>query len=549
MKGHALMKKQMMNIIFFISLNVMSTLFAFRYGPLLMSIHLIVSFFSAYWMIFKKHFLEKSVLKIQNNLMNYICCIASVSIGIIHIKSFYKNLFVMFQKLETFLKLSANLQELLAIIISILFFVSSFFAIFIIMLAFFDKISDFIKKEQIRICEDEKIYLRIVCICLGIFVIILFNCTNIFYFPKQNNELIKYDVIYTMNTGELFNENAWLNISASQNDIRQPLFAVFAIPFAVICFIISKILFFIPNCYAVLLTLLQALLISYSYVLISRLMKLEGKERRLFLALCTFTYPFLLFALNMEQYVFSTFWMIMFIYSALTDRENINYLYIAATGSMLTSGIFFYFLSESKKLKQWIRDVIKVSIDFFVVTIYAGQFIFFVLLIPSMKSLLRFSGAEISISDKILQFFNFVATCLIAPETMIANNMYNCVSLQLAPVRTINILGIVVLIIVILGYIYNKKDKLAQVCMIWVIFSFVILCLLGWGTKENGLVLYTLYFSWAYIVLSVMFLKKILKKEKMRSFVYIALIGILILKNLSAMVELVKFGIEYYPIV
>ena len=66
-------------------------------------------------------------------------------------------------------------------------------------------------------------------------------------------------------------------------------------------------------------------------------------------------------------------------------------------------------------------------------------------------------------------------------------------------------------------FIVNIKDKLNRISFYWVIFSFIILCVVGWGTLENGLILYALYFSWAIVILMYNLIKQIfnlINKEK-----------------------------------
>lgn len=50
-----------------------------------------------------------------------------------------------------------------------------------------------------------------------------------------------------------------------------------------------------------------------------------------------------------------------------------------------------------------------------------------------------------------------------------------------------------------IGLALFRRDRLARLCLAWVGVSFVLLCLVGWGTAENGLVLYTPYFVWAVL--------------------------------------------------
>lgn len=549
MKENTLIKKTgLPHFLMFISLNAMSVMFAFRYGLILMVTHILLSVFVSYWVIFKERILEKIFFTNDKKPNLYWCCIATSAVSVAHASTFFKNLFTMFEKLGLFSWISIGNLKMTAAFILVITITASYFSIFVFVYAFYEKILTFFWKEKNVLDKIEKKYLKILLIIMTIIFGIIFNSTNLFYCPTENGFIRQYDVVYTGDTGNHFCENVWINIGASENDIRQPLFAIFSIPFAIIPFVISKVLFFVPNCYAILIAIMQVLLMAYSYILIARLLKLKGTEKFFFLVMCTFTYPFLLFSLNLEQYVFATFWLIMMIYSALTDRKNLDYLYIAATGSMLTSGILFFLLSKSSKIKEWIIDIYNVATKFFMTTILSGQVIIFVLLVPSLKRITRFADSKALMSDKISQFMNFVASCFLAPKTRIDDISFKHVSWQLESVYTINIIGVIILLLTIVGYLSNRKDNFAKICMTWITFSFVILCLFGWGVKENGLILYTLYFSWAYVALIVLFLKKFIKKEILRNCLWFCSIVAIFSINISSICSLVKFGFEFYPV-
>ena len=76
---------------------------------------------------------------------------------------------------------------------------------------------------------------------------------------------------------------------------------------------------------------------------------------------------------------------------------------------------------------------------------------------------------------------------------------------RLAIPTTISIIGIIILGIVLVSFIINRKEKMAWISILWIIFSIIILCSVGWGTVENGLILYSLYFAWAFYLLQVRF--------------------------------------------
>jgi hypothetical membrane protein len=161
---------------------------------------------------------------------------------------------------------------------------------------------------------------------------------------------------------------------------------------------------------------------------------------------------------------------------------------------------------------------------------------------------MSFSGAGIGFGDKLLQFVNFVGACAVSPLAGIDTASYQHASYQLCPVGSINPTGVILLALAVAGFALNRKSRLARVSFGWVMFSFVLLGLVGWGTAENGLVLYTLYFSWAYLVLAFLALDALLKKWRtVQSVVLGGIAAAILVFNAVNILQIILFGIRYYP--
>lgn len=87
--------------------------------------------------------------------------------------------------------------------------------------------------------------------------------------------------------------------------------------------------------------------------------------------------------------------------------------------------------------------------------------------------------------------------------------------------------------------------------MIWIGFSVFLLVILGWGTFENGLILYALYFAWAYIGGLYQLLNTIGRKVKIICFpelIEVIVSVLLVFVNSSAIAGLLEFAGTYYPV-
>ena len=72
------------------------------------------------------------------------------------------------------------------------------------------------------------------------------------------------------------------------------------------------------------------------------------------------------------------------------------------------------------------------------------------------------------------------------------------------------------------------------------------LVILGWGTKENGLILYSLYFGWAYFVLIFQLLNNIFKNNKVFKIALIILILLMVIGYIPELFNIFKFAILNY---
>ena len=144
------------------------------------------------------------------------------------------------------------------------------------------------------ISRDEKRILWIVFVILAVFSSVFILNSNAFSDASGN-----YDVIYTSDSNSIVGENVYLSILHGENDIRQPLFAVFAIPFLGLPYLLSVIFFFVPKSMAFFMNLPQIALLIVGYYMLAKLLQLKKREREIFLIGILSTYTVLLFSVMM----------------------------------------------------------------------------------------------------------------------------------------------------------------------------------------------------------------------------------------------------------
>ena len=455
---------------------------------------------------------------------------------------------------------------------------------------FYGKLVYYIKKYIKTIDKVEKYYLIIAGIILILFTSIINSKTTLFSYGILNEKYYDYDVYYTENIDKndssilnkinnlymtnnydivytsdspiLLEFDVFSNVTAKENDYKNPLFGVFSIPFSIIPKAISLIIP-VNNIYPTLLSIVQGLLIFIAFTLLARLMKIKGLLKILFLIIITVAFPTILFLISTEQYAFSVFYLIVFIYMAINKIKDKDMAYIMATGSTITTGILFPLLLEKGNIRQGIKNIFFTFLKCMAIFIISARIVLFApnQMTDSSNGISQYSSfAKV---QNLNAFTNFTYNVLYGSSFREENSTFTTKSLvtnnykvgfkadrpSIRPIDTvrINVFGIVILLLTVIGFILNRKDKLMQICFGWVVFSFVLLAIMGWGIPEDGLILYSFYFSWAYICLIFKGIEKILNKvPKIRNTVYVLSALSMAIINANIIIKMIEFGIRYY---
>ncbi len=432
------------------------------------------------------------------------------------------------------------------IITSLLSLYGLSFLLYFLLLKIGKPIINFFKSFNLK----EKKFLLIYSALFLIFILIFYNITGIFYFYEDYKNACDY--LYTTDNFYVFNSESFINLNSPCNDFgKQPLFGLFSAPFGVIVLFLSNIFFFIPNSYAIFMALFQVLLSGISIIMLGRMMgnNISDKTSLYIFYLCCFSTIF--FVLVIEQYVISTFYLITMIYTYFNMKKGTNYIYACGVGALTTSAFLFPLAAKEKKLKDWLLSALDCLVFFLIVLILFGQIRFLFEFIQNLFiNVDNFSGKSLTFLERFQQYLSFVKSIFMALPSYVVDK---AVSSQehyqylIQPIYHFSKVGICILIITILGFILNRKNKIAIVSFAWVIFSFIVIGVAGYGTAEMGTNLYGFYFGWAYICLVYMFIDKVLKNDKYKRIIIIILCLILLCINIPELINIIKFGIKYFP--
>lgn len=416
------------------------------------------------------------------------------------------------------------------------------FALFVWFTLFCDWAARFTQRWLDRSCRTERLFVVTGTLLAIVVIAIVYSRTNAFYGGAP------YDVVYTTDSGNLISTNAYLYVNAYENDIRQPMFAVFSMPFSTVAMLFSRLLFFVPHAYALALASIQVLLMLFGFTLLARVLSLSGVDRLLFLLLLAVSYPVMLFTLAFEQYAFSVFWVIVLLYAWQQKEEPRTMLFVAATGSLLTSGAFFPLLFCEKDVRKRLRALVAAGLAFLGVFILFGRVPLLNRAVQTARDISSFAGG-VGFGARALQYLAFVSACFVRPAAAIDPLTYAHASYQMLAPTGVHWLGLALLLLSAVSAVLFCKDARMRVFSLWAGFSLVLLFFIGWGASENGMVLYTLYFFWAFAALLYMLLQRLSSRKPTWRYGLVALIiAALACVNTLGMIDLVRFGMLYYPV-
>ena len=451
------------------------------------------------------------------------------------------------QALKVMLPISINIPSIVSVIGAVFSVFFVYFCLLIFwkqMLKIFSEVgvfSDIIAAEWI-------IYGVLLMISLSL-MIISFAQTDAFYGTEY-----AYDIIYTSDSPSLVQGNVYLALTHVENDLRQPLFAVFAAPFIGIPYLLGRLFGTTACVQAMLVNSVQVIMLFVANFILAKMMKLSLMKRICFILLTCCTYTHLLFTLMMEQYIVAYFWLIFCLYLISEKQRPDRIALWGAGGTMLTSMILLPFMTENspiRNFKEWFMDVVKYGIEFVILMLVFCRFDVIFYLATKISMLRDFTGRGLTMMDKIFQYIEFVCNCFVAPNAGVNITAVDHISWQLNTVTGLNIAGVIILLLVIISAIWNRDKKSSLFAVGWIGFSVIMLVGLGWGTKENGLILYALYFGWAFLVLLFQLVEKIEKKMNVKyvlpliSVFSAVVLGVI---NVPAIIEMVNFAITYFPV-
>lgn len=390
----------------------------------------------------------------------------------------------------------------------------------------------------------------------------LLLCTATWTHQRVAIEGLPYDAIYTTDgTLERSHPTAFVHFSHEENDLRQPLFAVCALPLTAPALCAGDLLSpLVGPCRARFVTWVQALLLVAAFAYLARCLELEGAFARVgFVAWLSAGYATHILCAQVDQYAVALFWLCFFF--ACREEKRSAWLLgaVAAVGSLATSAVAvgLHVVSRAGG-RVWccVRKLLVAAGAFWVAAALFCRFELGLIVREQLELYSNFSGEGLSLAERGWQFLAFVVMNFRAPTSGPACRMMKAGpfwSWQLAtdiPEAT-RWLGAALLVVLGVGAALAwRRVRFARVCAGWVCFAWLLLGVAGWGTAENGLVLYVLYFAWAFVGLAALLLERLMRAvgaARWLGALYLVLALLTLCNTLPALADMLAFLHLYYP--
>lgn len=400
--------------------------------------------------------------------------------------------------------------------------------------------------------RSEWLFYALLTLALLIYAAWVFTLSNGFYSANNGG----YDIVYTADTDALYNNMSFLSLTFVENDLRQPLFALFSMPFAGVPYVVSHLLGLTPALTAILFNSVQVLLLMAGHLMLTALVGRTPLRRMAFLLLLCASYTTLLNAIMVEQYVTAYFWLMLTVVAICQGMQSTLLPFLGAGGSLLTSAALAPWCSCHSLRRtplRWLSDMGKLTLSSVLLVIAFGRFDVLYSIAEKIASLAKFTGSDSSFSSRFDQYTSFLHDCFLAPAAGIAQGSApdGILSWRLDVVSSLHPMGVVLMLLLIFSAWFHRHQRLCQVAFYWSVFSCVLLAVIGWGTWESGLILYSLYFCWCFLLLLFRLLEWLAEKLHAAWLVPVAsLLGALFMlsQNVPAMQALIDYCVTYFPL-
>ncbi len=372
----------------------------------------------------------------------------------------------------------------------------------------------FMKKELKKTTKSEK---RFVAISFAILLII-----NIVWYTLTDFSLVIDDMIYSIDSNYVAS-NMFARVTWAL-DIRHVFYSILTFPFYSVYHTLNVIFPLPSQFYPIFVSMFDVSCIILTSIMLKRMM---NSDAVMYLYLCSF--PCILYSVIIEKFQFCVFLLVLFIYARLQDKEEKELEDIALISSVgaITTTAFMGIWSNREKGWKKLGEWIKVGLLFIGFTAVVGR-IRIILTLSVSKLDFPFLNCFYGLTEML-------ASCFLAPKAIIKNGIF----IWQNEAIYLNVLGLVILILCVISFVMNRKNRFVQICFYWLGFSVLLFMGMKWYCYEAPL--FNMYFSWAIVSLVYLLFDRIIKNRKWKGKLVIGFTIFMLTINVIQMIDIFKF--------
>lgn len=403
----------------------------------------------------------------------------------------------------------------------------------------------------------EAVFLACFCAAAFAFSAWAFHTAPILYNGSAYGGVMA-DIVYLFDSPYHMFRDSFFMIGGVENDFRNLFFGLFSMPVSAPCHMLAGAVRAVSgyDAYPLLLAWSQCLAMGASILLFARCAA-GGRLGRVGLCiLFTCSYQYMLHTIVLEQYAFPLFWAaaLAYLHSCGRGGAESDACLAFATGGLTSSAVLAcpVLLDGRERASDVIRNVF---LGLAAALCLSGQVAGAARAVKILPSMGAFFGFGLPISDVAKEFTVFVKSILLQPDVAAFSvrpwdglECGNFSAYRLSNDLRVDFAGIALIAAAAAGAVLNRKDRFCRMCAWWAGASVVILAVFGWGTFENGLVIYGLHFGWAYLCLAFKLAERMLGKKPWVLLSACAAAGCaMALANAAGLRVLFGFLSKYYP--
>lgn len=323
-------------------------------------------------------------------------------------------------------------------------------------------------------------------------------------------------------------------------DIRHVGFSIVTFPIYSICQFITDLLGV-----KALLPILLGIVNVEMLLIIGLLLRRIADNNNFVFALYFASSPVWIFALFIEKYTLAVLFAVLFVYAIKeSQRGNKVSSCVLSAAAISTSSVLIPFAAlGEKKIKNMVLRVVQVSLFLVLLFTVTGRLTYMVH-VKDLTEAMKFFTKDLTYKNKFYLTIETIKSLIfVMPFVKKGNTFWWYADMG----KKLDYVGLAILIICVIGYLFKIRKKEYSVFLYWIAFVFFLYVKIGFSVYNGPL--FGLYFSWAFIPLFVSGVQGIFKRiPKIGKAVLISVIVIAVAQNIYHLGVLLNFLKDAFPV-